>query len=62
MKIKVEACWGGREITQRLTTPNGLRLIIRHERFGRAAATDALNLLAAELPHVPRKSIRFDVH
>lgn len=63
MKVKVEACWGGHEIKQRLTLPNGLRLITRHESWNRAAAREALDLIEIETHYsVPRRSIRFDVH
>jgi hypothetical protein len=63
MKVKVESCWGGRDVYQRLTLPCGQRLIIRHEHWNRNAAKDALDLIEIETNWtIPRRSIRFDVH
>lgn len=60
MKVKVEACWGGRDVYHRLTLPSGQRLIVRHESWNRAAAKDALDLIEIET-NQPRRSIRFEV-
>lgn len=66
MKVKVEACWGGRDVYHRLTLPERYRcprLTIHSESWDRQAAKEAKDLILIELNwSVSRQSIRFDVH
>lgn len=57
MKIRVQFCWNGTRYMFRLLTCGGL--LVRGDEWTRKTATEALDLLAVELPNVPRKSIRF---
>lgn len=57
MNIRVQTCWNGSLILQRLLICGGL--LIRSDEWNRRTATQALDLLSVELPNVPRKSIRF---
>jgi len=57
MRIRVQFCWNGTRHVYRLLTCGGL--LIRADEWNRATATQALDLLAVELPNVRRESIRF---
>ena len=61
MKVKVEACWDGKARYYRLTMPGGARERINREVWDRKAASEALNLLE-NVYHLPRRSVRFNVH
>lgn len=61
MTVKVEACWNGRDMCQRITMPDGSRETIRRDAWDRKAASEAIDLLE----HVygfGRRNVRFDVH
>jgi hypothetical protein len=57
-KIKVERCWGGRDLYFRLYLPNGEREFVRRDRWDRQAAKEALNLLEGVYGY-ERTAIRF---
>jgi hypothetical protein len=61
MRVHVEACWGGGSIHYfRLTLPDGRRERVRGERWDRATAATARDILQ-HLYHIKRHSIRFRV-
>lgn len=65
MQVKVETCWNGHAFYFRLTIPVGkyarheLQLRVPGDEWNRITASEALDLLAVELPQVSRRSIRF---
>lgn len=59
MVVRVERCWGGGDKYYfRLTMPNGSRECISGEKWTRAVASEALDLLEG-VYHLPRRNIRF---
>lgn len=61
MIVKVEQCWGGKDLYFRLTLPDGSRESIQKDTWDRKAATEARNLLE-NVYHLKRQNIRFQVH
>ncbi len=61
MKVKIQACWaGGDKFYWRALLCGGLRIIPEIPgRWTRRDATRMLDLLAVEVPAVPRSRIRF---
>ena len=57
MRVRVQLCWNGSRLLYRLLLCGGL--LIHADTWTRKTATQALDLLAVELPNVKRSSIRF---
>lgn len=60
MKVYVESCFNGHGIYQRLTMPDGNRVLINSESWNRAAAIEGKDMICRAYK-VNRKNIRFNV-
>ena len=59
MNVKVESCWAGNSnFYFRLTAPDGNRYRVRGGTWNRSVASEALDLISAEI-RVSRKAVRF---
>jgi len=58
MRVKVESCFNGHKIVQRLTMPNSERLILSHEEWSRKVAGEAKDIISLTY-NVKRQNIRF---
>ncbi len=61
MRIRVQRCWAGNsKHYYRALVCGGLRIAVEEgETWNRSVASRMLDLLAVEIPVVPRQSIRF---